>query len=342
MMRILLYISVPALIAIAAASAYLSGGRVITTDNAYVRTGILTGASRVSGEVRTVHVSRNQKVSEGEVIAELDDSDIQVQLLEAQAGVISARNIVEALRANHRQKLAALAKERETLAFEERELKRAEALAKDDNLSAATLDSRIYKVEESKRQIAVLQEAVNVALTQLGGYPDIETDRHPMVLKALAAVEAANITLDHLKVRTRTAGTITQIDLHPGEYVAAGYPIFGLTVDADLRIEANPKETDLTHMRVGQVADITIDALPGVHLKGKVTSIDPATGSEFAVLPAQNATGNWVKVTQRIPVQIKLDEGQDVTALRAGLSAEVSIDTGYERSIGDLMTLIGL
>lgn len=342
MKRILLYISVPALIIFIAAAAYLSGGRMITTDNAYVRTGILTGASRVSGEVRAVYVVRNQKVIEGDIIAELDDADAQIKLLEANAGVITARSIVAALRANYRQSIAALEKEKELLEFETRELARAEALAKGQNLSEASLDGRRHKVEESKRQITVLTEASNVALTQLGGHADLETDHHPMVLKALAAIKAAEVTLDHLKVRTRTNGTITQIDLHPGEYITAGYPIFGLTVDDDLRIEANPKETDLTHVKVGQDVDVVVDALPGTHLHGKIASIDPATGAEFAVLPAQNATGNWVKVTQRIPVQIKLDPNQDISALRSGLSAEVSIDTGYKRTMNDLMTLLGL
>ncbi len=342
MKRILLYISVPTMIAVAAAFVYLSGGRIITTDNAYVRTGILTGAARVSGEVVKVHVERNQHVEAGEVIAELDDADAQVKLLDAKAGIVSARNLVAAVRANYRQSLAAIAKEEEVLAYEERELKRAEALAKDQNLSEAKLDSHRHKVMESERQLTVLREAANMALTQLGGNPDLETDMHPMVLKAKAAVRAAEVTLDHLKVRTRTGGTITQIDLHPGEYVAAGYPIFGLTVDDDLRVEANPKETDLTHVKVGQPVDVLIDALPGRHFKGKVASIDPATGAEFAVLPAQNATGHWVKVTQRIPVQIRLDDGQDISALRAGLSAEVSIDTGHERTMDDLLTLLGL
>jgi len=342
MKRIFLYISVPTLIAVVAAMVYLSGGRMITTDNAYVRTGILTGAARISGEVRTVLVERNQHVNAGDVIAELDDADAQVKLLEAQAGIVSARNLVAAVRANHRQSLAAIAKEEEVLAFEQRELARAEALAKDQNISEASLDNHRHKVMESERQLTVLREAANMALTQLGGNPDLETDQHPMVLKAKAAVKSAEVLLDHHKVRTRTGGTITQIDLHPGEYVAAGYPIFGLTVDDDLRIEANPKETDLTFVKVGQPVDVLIDALPGQHLTGKVASIDPATGAEFAVLPAQNATGNWVKVTQRIPVQIQLDEGQDVGSLRAGLSAEVSIDTGHERTFDDLLTLLGL
>ncbi|WP_262690681.1 HlyD family secretion protein [Kordiimonas aestuarii] len=342
MKRILLYVCVPSLIILGVCFVYLNGGREITTDNAYVRAGILTGASRVPGEVIEVLVKRNQHVDEGTLIARLDDSDARIKLTEAKVGVISARHIVAALRANYRKSLALLDKEKETLAFETRELNRAEQLAKDQNLSESALDGHRHDVEEARREIVVLEEAAQMALTQLGGDADILPDRHPMVLKALAAVEAAKVTLEHLEIRTRTAGTITQIDLHPGEYITAGYPIYGMTVDGDLRVEANPKETELAHVRVGQSVDVTIDALPGLHFKGKVASIDPATGAEFAVLPAQNATGNWVKVTQRVPVQIKLDSDQDTKALRSGLSVEVSIDTGHERSIKDLATLIGL
>jgi membrane fusion protein (multidrug efflux system) len=342
MKRLILYVSVPAIILTAVLYVYLTGGRMVTTDNAYVRAGILTGASRVSGEVVEVLVGRNQHVDEGALIARLDDSDARVKLQEAEVGVISSRHIVAALKANYRKSVAALEKERQSLAYETRELGRAEALAKDKNLSEAALDNQRFEVEEARREIAILEEAVQMALTQLGGDADIPADHHPMVLKSLAAVEAAKVALEHLEVRARTGGTITHIDLHPGEYISAGYPIYGMTVDGDLRVEANPKETELTHVRIGQSVDVVVDALPGVHFTGKVTSIDPATGAEFAVLPAQNATGNWVKVTQRVPVQILLDGGQDLSALRSGLSVEVAIDTGHERKLSDLTSMVGL
>lgn len=340
--RLALYISVPAAIILIVCYAYLNSGRMVTTDNAYVRVGILTGAARVSGEVVRVDVKRNQRVEAGQLIALLDDSEAKIKLAEAKVGVVRAENIVEALKANYRKSLALLEKEKETLAFEERELSRAQQLATDHNISESALDSQRHKVEESRREIAVLDEATKVALTQLGGNALLPADRHPMVLQALAAVEAAKVDLERLEVRSRTAGTITQIDLHPGEYVSAGYPIYGMTVDNDLRIEANPKETELTFVKVGQPVDVTVDALPGVQFQGVVASIDPATGAEFAVLPAQNATGNWVKVTQRVPVQIKLNDGQDTSALRSGLSVEVSIDTGHKRSFKDLKALVGL
>ncbi|MFC3052724.1 HlyD family secretion protein [Kordiimonas pumila] len=342
MKRLLLYISVPAAIIFIVAFVYISGGRIIVSDNAYIRMGIISGASKVSGEITAVHVKRNQHVTAGDLIAELDDVDAQAKLLEAKAKLLSQRSLVEAIRLHYFKTKAALEKEQETLAFETREFKRAEKLAKDQAVSEANLDDHRHKVEESKREIAVLEQDVKMALSQIGNNPDFNGDQHPMVLQALAAVRLAELALEHLEVRVHTDGIITQLDLHPGEFVTAGYPIFGLTVEDDMRIEANLKETELTHVKIGQVADVEVDALPGIIFKGKIVSINPATGSEFAVLPAQNATGNWVKVTQRIPVQIELDKQQDLSNLRAGYSVEVSIDTGYERSMDDLLHIIGL
>ncbi|TNE61122.1 MAG: HlyD family secretion protein [Alphaproteobacteria bacterium] len=342
MKRLLMYISVPGLILVGIALVFLQGGRFVTTDNAYVRTGILTGAARASGEVVAVHVKRNQQVAEGDVIAELDDTEARLKLMEAQTGVTTARDIVAALKANYRKSLAMLAKERENLAYEMRELKRAEALVKDHNLVESKLDEHKHLVEESKAQIAVLEEAAALALTQLAGDANIDPDLHPMTLKAISAVKSAEVALEYRQVRARTAGTVTQIDLYPGEYVTAGYPIFGMTVDTDLRIEANLKETELTYVQDGQDVEVRVDALPGQTFHAFVRSIDPATGAEFAVLPAQNATGNWVKVTQRVPVQIGFKPGQDLSLLRAGLSVEVDIDTHHERTTDDLLALIGL
>jgi len=340
MKRLLLYVSVPALIIIGVITVFLHGGRLVSTDNAYVKTGIVTGAARSSGEIVGVFVKRNQHIKAGELIAQLDDTEAKTKLLEAKAGLATARHIVAAIKVNYRKSVAAVNKAKEKLAYETLELHRAQELVQNHTVSESTLDEHRHLVEEAKHDIDVLQQAADMALTQLDGDPDLPADRHPMVMKALAAMETAKVMLEHRQVRALTAGTITHIDLHPGEFVTVGAPIFGMTVDGDLRVEANLKETELTYVREGQKVDVFVDALPGQVFKATVTSIDPATGSEFAVLPAQNATGNWVKVTQRVPVQIRFTKGQDVSRLRSGLSVEVEIDTHHKRTVKDLEELL--
>ena len=158
------------------------------------------------------------------------------------------------------------------------------------------------------------------------------------MLAAEAAVDKAKWDLDHTKIVAPWSGTTANVDnLKPGRYLAAAEPAMSLVGSADLWIEANPKETDLTYVKTGNPATVTVDAYPGITWKATVTSVSPATGAEFSVLPPQNASGNWVKVVQRVPVKLAIEQPRNGPRLRAGMSVNVEIDTGHTRSLGSLI-----
>lgn len=338
MKRLALYLLVPTILVIGVVYTYLTGGRYISTENAYIRTGIVTIAANTSGEVIEVLAKRNQKVAAGDTLIRLSD-DLEITKIEqAKANLTKQTAIVNAIKATYQHKLAKIEEERENLAFELRELKRARELAKSQNLSEAKLDAHLHKVEAARKTIQAIQRDSEVTLSQLGGYPDIAPDHHPLVLDAKASLDGAKIALSYKTVRARTNGTITNIDLHPGEYIRQGAPAFSMTTDDPLWIEANLKETDLTYVKVGQQVKIFVDAYPMEALTGTISSINPAAGAEFSILPPQNATGNWVKVTRRFPVQITLASAPADMQFRAGMTVEVSIDTGHKRSLKALIS----
>lgn len=340
MKKLALYFVVPTILVIAVLFAYFTGGRYITTENAYVRTGIISVAANTSGEVIEVLAKRNQKVLAGDILFRLSDDLAIAKVNQAKAVLIKQAAIVGAIKASYQQKLAKIEEEKSTLNFELRELKRAKGLAKTQNLSEAKLDSHLHKVDLARKTIQAIRRDSEVTLSQLGGHPDISPKNHPLVQEAKAALDAAKIELSYKTVRARSSGTVTNIDLHPGEYVRQGAPAFSMTTDDLLWVEANLKETDLTYIKVGQEVEVFIDAYPLETLTGTISSIDPAAGAEFSILPPQNATGNWVKVTRRFPIQIKLNGEDVVKHIRAGMTVEVSIDTGHKRSLATLISSI--
>ncbi len=337
MKRIAFYLLVPTIILIVSLTAYLTGGRYVTTENAYIRTGIVTVAAKTSGEVVEVFAKRNQVVLAGDILIKLSSEMEETRIAQASANLTKQTAIVKAIKASYQHKLAKIEEEKEILAFELRELKRARELTKTQNLSEAKLDERIHNVEVARKTIETISRDSKVTLMQLGGHPNVDPIYHPLVLDAKAALDAAKIALEHKTVRARIGGIVTNIDLHPGEYIRQGAPAFSMTTNEPLWIEANLKETDLTHVKVGQKVEITVDAYPLEALTGTVSSINPAAGAEFSILPPQNATGNWVKVTRRFPVQITLDNLPVEKTIRAGMTVDVSIDTGHERSIKTLI-----
>jgi membrane fusion protein, multidrug efflux system len=327
MKKLALYLLVPFILVVGVLYAYFSGGRYITTENAYVRTGIVTVAANTSGEVIEVLAKRNQKVNAGDILLRLSD-DLEITKIEqAKANLIKQHAIVAAIKATYQHKQAKIAEEKENLAFELRELKRAQELAKSHNISEAKLDAHLHQVEAAHKTIEAIERDSDVTLSQLGGEPNISPEGHPLVQDAKAMLDGAIIAREYKTVRARTSGTVTNIDLHPGEYIRQGTAAFSMTTDEPLWVEANLKETDLTYIKVGQTVEVFVDAYPLGAITGIISSIDPAAGAEFSILPPQNATGNWVKVTRRFPVQITLDSYPVDIAIRAGMSVEVRIDT---------------
>ncbi len=324
----------PALVLIAGAYLYLTGGRYISTEDAYVRAGVAQISTDIPGRVSEIDVRENQRVKAGDTLFRLDDRPYRYALERAQAQLAQSRLTVEALRATYAQKQADLKTAEEDLDFRSRELERQRQLLASRVASQAQYDQARHNFAAARQAVEAAQQALANVLASLGGNPRIETDRHPAVLAAKAQVDQAALDLSHTVIRAAGNGIVAQVDkLQVGDYVTAGTPLFALIGTDDIWIEANFKETDLTHMKPGQAVTVEIDTYPGRRFKGKVVGISPGTGSEFSVLPPQNASGNWVKVVQRLPVRIALSESDPEMPLRAGMSATVEVDTEIRRPI---------
>jgi membrane fusion protein (multidrug efflux system) len=330
--RIALLVAGPLVALAVALYLYATGGRYVTTDNAYVRAGMVSVAANVSGEIRHIAVRENQPVEAGDLLFQIDPEPFAIAVAEAEAELAEARLDVESLRATLAMKRAELAEATATVEYREREFDRYDRLARSNTISRAKHDQVEHELAEARNRSATVRRDIDTALAALGGDAAGPVDGHPAVVRARARLDEARRNLRNTEVRTRVNGVVARIGLQPGEYVTAGQPVFALMATDSLWIEANLKETDLTHVRPGQPASLVLDTYPDVELQAVVAGISPAAGSEYAVLPAQNATGNWVKITQRVPVRLELRQPPEVP-LRAGMSVFVSIDTGRRRGL---------
>ena len=328
----------PLLVVLIGGYLYLTGGRYVSTDNAYVKAEKLTLTTDVAGIVAEVAVRENQQVAPGQILFRLDDEPFRLALAQADAELAAVRNDIEAQKANYREKQAELQLAEADVAFFEREHRRQAELAARRVAAEAQLDQARHNLDAARLRAASTRQELNAIVASLGGDPDIPVEAHPRYRAALAARDRAARDLRRTVVRAPFAGIVTNVpNLQPGMYLPASAPAFSLVATDHVWIEANPKETDLTNVRPGQKVTVTVDAYPGTTWHGTVESLSPASGAEFALLPAQNTTGNWVKVVQRIPVRIRLEPGPDMPTLRAGMSAEVEIDTGYQRALPTLI-----
>ena len=333
--RIVLLTLGPLAVLAVAATIYFSGGGTVSTDNAYVHASIVEVTAQVSGPVDTVMVRDNQRVAAGEVLFKIDRQPFEIALREADAALDHARSEVVALKASYRQKMQEIALAKSDRAFAEREWHRQRDLAAQNVASRAKLDQARHDYDVAARKLAILSEDLSRIAAALHGDPEIKADDHPAVREVLARLDAARLDLERTVIRAPIAGVVSEAP-RLGQYVAAGSPVFSLVADDGLWIEANFKETALTHLRPGQPVRIEVDTYPGRRWSGAVDSVSQATGAVMSVLPAQNSSGNWVKVVQRIPVRIAIDAGLGAPALRAGMSADVTIETGHKRSIAGL------
>jgi len=317
--------------------AYTAGGRYVSTDNAYVHAGKLTVATDVSGIVADVAVKESQKVEKGQVLFTLDQEPFKIALAGAEANLGTVRNQLVTLQATYRQKQAQVAQARTDVAFYETGFQRQQDLLKRGVSAQATFDQARRDLDAARERVTMAQNDAEATLATLGGKADAPVEQNPNYLAAQAQVDKARRDLNRTTVTAPIPGIVTNVDaLQVGEYLPAAQPAFSLVSSADVWIEANPKESDLAYLKAGAPAVVTIDAYPGREWQATVTSLSPATGTEFSVLPAQNATGNWVKVVQRVPIRLAVQMPADAPALRTGMSANVEIDTGHRRHIGDL------
>ena len=326
--RILLMASVPVALLLVGGYFWLTGGRYASTDNAYVQQDRVTVTVEVTGRIIEAPVKENQAVAAGDVLFKIDDRPYKIALASADAALASARLQVEELRAAENAAVAAVNAAVDDVAFNQKLFDRQQGLLAKQVTSQAAYDQAEQDLHTAQQALAQAKEHEESTLSALGGNASIKTDDHPMVLAAQAKRDQAALDLANTVVTAPAAGVIAQADrLLVGQQITPSTAVMSLVETGSSWVEANFKETDLTKMLPGQKATITVDAYPGHTFEAEVASIGAGTGSEFALLPAQNATGNWVKVTQRVPVRIRFMETVDNVSMRTGLSASVSVDT---------------
>lgn len=331
-LRTILLVVLPALAVIIGLGLYLSGGRYISTDNAYVGAQKVLITPDISGKITHVAVREGQHVNPGDELFTLDREPYALALRQAKAKLDTARSNFDKLKSNLKSlgTLAELAEK--NVELKQRDVARKSKLVTSQAGSQADLDTAQAAVVTAKLQAEYAVQQRDTTLTQLLGNPDLPLEQFPEYAQAKAALDNAQRDFDHTIVRAPMSGTATQVDnIQLGRFVAAGTPVLSVIDDQAPWVDANPKETDITFLRVGQKATLEIDSFPDRTFTGTVIAVSPGTGAQFSILPPQNATGNWVKVVQRVPVRIAFDKNEDTRLLRSGMSVNVEIDTGHSR-----------
>ncbi len=335
--RRMLLIVGPLVVIVGAVFSYFSGGRYITTDNAYVQAGKANVSTDVAGSVAEIAVRNNQHVKTGDLLFRLDDEPYRIALAGAAAQLGVARDSIESLKASYRQKLEDAKHAQTDVDFYQREYQRQQDLYERHVAARAQFDTARRNIDNARQKIASLRQEAAVVLAKLGGKADAPVEQYAAYQQVQAAVDKAARDLRRTRVYAPMDGIVTQVDtLQLGEYLSAAQPAMALIAEGNVWVVANPKETDLTYVRPGDKATVVVDSYPGIEWQAVVDSVSPATGAEFALLPAQNASGNWVKVVQRVPVRLTLERPAGMPPLRTGMSAEIEIDTGHRRGLGDL------
>ena len=323
-----LMLSVPVLLIAGIGGWWLTGANRESTENAYLHQARISVAPTVGGRVVAVNVHELQPVKAGELLFQVDPQPYELAVAQAEASVNAARLQVEQLKAALAQAEAQAALAEDDARYQADELARQEALSGKGVTSASALDQTRHASRQAREKAEVARLTADTARAALGGDPKAATDDHPAVRAALAELDRARYNLSVTRVTAPADGLIYQAaSFHEGVMLTAGQAVFALVETGDAWVEANFKETQLADLAQGQRAEIVFDAAPGKTFAGTVEAIGAGTGAEFSLLPAQNATGNWVKVTQRVPVRIKLDDAAGAAALASGLSAEVTVDT---------------
>jgi membrane fusion protein, multidrug efflux system len=315
-------------IVLVAAYLYFASGRSEFTNDAYVSAARVAISTNVPGRVIELRVHDNQRVKRGEVLFRLDDRPFQLAVNVARAKLGNTHLQIESLKATHRQKQSEFRSAEDTLAYEQRELERQKRLLASGISSQAQVDRVSHARDAAAQQVAAARQEIEGVVASLGGNPAIDPTRHPAVEQAQAELDRALLDLSYATITAPDDGIVAQVEkLQVGDYVNAATPVFALVSTRNVWVEANFKEVQLAKMRAGQPATVEIDAYGGKTFKAHVASLSPGTGAQFSALPAQNATGNWVKVVQRLAVRIEIDDADRSHPLFAGLSANVKVDT---------------
>lgn len=330
--HVLMLLLVPALIAAVSIYVYLQGGRYVTTDNAYVKHDIIAISSEIAGRVIEVVPRDNDRVSKGQVLFRIDDEPYRIALAKAEANLATVRASIEGEKADILNSQLDISKAEDDVEFRRKEMERIRHLVETRSIPAAQFDQAEYAWRSSANELEARQQELQVARARLID-PDMPTEQHPRFLQAVAELDKIRLDISKLEIRAPVDGIAANVSVHEGEYVMAGAQLFSLVDDSHIWLEANFKETDLTWVRPGQPVSVTIDTYPDQEWQAQVDGITPATGAEFSLLPAQNSSGNWIKVVQRIKVNITLENYDGELPLSAGMSAVVNIDTGRSRTL---------
>jgi membrane fusion protein (multidrug efflux system) len=312
---------------------YVTGGQIMSTDDAYVQAQRVGIATDISGIVESVDVVDNQHVSEGQILYRLDPRQFQIALDNAKANLAETALTLDSMKQDYKRMLSDADAQQAQVDLDQTNHDRNITLLRTGTVAKSNFDQTQYTLQTDKSKLQALRQQAQVQLAKLAGNADTPTPQLPQYLQAQAQVAEAQRQLDHTVVKAPFAGTVTNVTaIAPGKYLANATTAFYL-VDADhVWIDATPKETELTYVQVGQPVTVTIDAYPDATWHGTVESISPAGAQEFSLLPAQNTSGNWVKVVQRVPMRVRVDtSGKNLPPLRAGMSAVVNVDTGHAR-----------
>ena len=316
---------------------WINGGRVVSIDNAYVRADKLALATDVSGLVSEVPVHEGQVVAAGDVLFRLEDRQFRIALDSARANLAQTGLQLDAMKRDYERMLRDVAGKNAQVGMDQARFDRANGLVGRGDISRQLYDDARFQLVVDQQGAEAAKVAAAVQLARLGGDANAEVATLPAYKQAETQVAEAQRQLDHATVKAPMAGVVTGVsNLQPGLYLAAGTAAFGLVSTEHVWVEANPKETELTWVRPGNPVHVTVDTYPGRAWAGAVDSISPASGSEFSILPAQNSSGNWVKVVQRIPIRIRVDRAPGDPPLRSGMSVEANVDTNHARTWGDL------
>ena len=338
MIRTVLLVVVPIVAIVLGGMYWLTGGRYVGTDNSYVGAEKVFVTPQVSGAVVAIHVVEGQHVKVGDALFDIDPSPYKVAAALANGKLAAAKIEFENLKTTYASNVDQLAMGKQAIDVRQADYDRKTDLLNTKSGTRNDVDVALAALLQARQIQTFVESTQATTKVKLGGGPDSPIEDFPDYMQAKAAADDANRNLANTHVVAAIDGVATQVDqIQLGRVAPAGTPVFAIVSDTDVWVDSNPKESDLTYVREGQKVTITVDAYPDRAFAGTVASIAPGTGSQFSILPAQNASGNWVKVVQRVPLRIRFDKGVDTADIRSGMSAYVSIDTGRVRTLGSLL-----